>query len=287
MGPVNKKEDIIYMSNTIKRIIASVALSAVAFTGAAFGHATLAEASSWDGSGKSFEAQGEAFAPVRDFTESLGAQIGWVPYNNINLLTFTDLAGNSYEVSLNPATGQAQSLNGFYAYVHEGGTVSLPIQFYKDHYKNISLTFDPTKQAYSAHLIDPAQGLSFAHINPYQKADVVSAQAEPSASQAAPVQNFSLLESGQASYYGPGLNGNYTASGEIFNMYDMTAAHKTLPFGTMVRVTNHNNGSSCVVRINDRGPFSPGRCIDLSLAAADQVGMRASGVAPVTLEILN
>lgn len=95
-----------------------------------------------------------------------------------------------------------------------------------------------------------------------------------------------LIE-GLASWYGPGFHGAQTASGEYFNQNDMTAAHRTLPFGTKVRVTNVNNGRSVVVRINDRGPFSGGRVIDLSAAAAQAIGMISSGVAPVQIEVLS
>lgn len=91
---------------------------------------------------------------------------------------------------------------------------------------------------------------------------------------------------GMASWYGPGFHGNLSASGEPFNQYDMTAAHRTLPFGTRVRVTNADNGRSVVVRINDRGPFTGGRVIDLSKGAAQVIGLMSSGVAPVRLEIL-
>jgi rare lipoprotein A len=91
--------------------------------------------------------------------------------------------------------------------------------------------------------------------------------------------------SGEASWYGPGFNGNLSASGEIFNQYAMTAAHRSLPFGTRVRVINNNSGRSVVVRINDRGPFHGGRIIDLSRGAAEAIGM--SGTAYVTLEVLN
>lgn len=94
------------------------------------------------------------------------------------------------------------------------------------------------------------------------------------------------LQQGVASWYGPGFHGRRSASGERFNQNAMTAAHRTLPFGTMVRVTNLNNGQSIVVRINDRGPFSGGRVIDLSAGAARKIGMMRSGVAPVQLEIL-
>ncbi len=94
------------------------------------------------------------------------------------------------------------------------------------------------------------------------------------------------IRSGKASWYGPGFHGRYTANGEIFNQNALTAAHRSLPFGTKVRVTNVNNGRSVVVRINDRGPFAKGRVIDLSAAAAHNLGMIHHGVVPVRLEVL-
>jgi len=91
---------------------------------------------------------------------------------------------------------------------------------------------------------------------------------------------------GQASWYGPGFYGNRTASGEVLRPGTYTAAHRSLPFGTLVRVTNLNNGRSAVVRINDRGPFTGGRIIDLAHGAASDLGVTASGVATVRLEVL-
>ncbi len=92
--------------------------------------------------------------------------------------------------------------------------------------------------------------------------------------------------SGMASWYGPGFHGNRSASGEIFDQNALTAAHRTLPFGTHVRVTNVQSGESVVVRINDRGPYSHGRVIDLSAGAARAIGLVRLGVAPVQLDIV-
>ena len=92
------------------------------------------------------------------------------------------------------------------------------------------------------------------------------------------------LGKGVASWYGPGFHGKKTANGERFNTNDLTAAHKTLPFGTKLRVTNERTGKSVVVRINDRGPYAHGRVIDLSKAAAEAVGL--SDIAQVTLAAL-
>ena len=89
------------------------------------------------------------------------------------------------------------------------------------------------------------------------------------------------IQSGGASWYGPGFHGKKTASGERFNTHALTAAHRSLAFGSRVRVTNARTGRSVVVRINDRGPFAGGRVIDLSKAAAQAVGI--SGVGRVKL----
>lgn len=97
---------------------------------------------------------------------------------------------------------------------------------------------------------------------------------------------ISLRVSGYASWYGPGFEGAYSASGERFNAEALTAAHPSLPFGTQIRVTNMDNGESVVVRVNDRGPYAHGRVIDLSAGAARVIGLIQAGVAPVSLEVL-
>jgi len=94
-------------------------------------------------------------------------------------------------------------------------------------------------------------------------------------------------EEGAASYYADSLQGNSTASGEPYDKNEMTAAHRTLAFGTMVRVINLDNGKSVVVRINDRGPHIESRIIDLSEAAAEKLGMLDAGEANVRIEIVN
>jgi rare lipoprotein A len=91
------------------------------------------------------------------------------------------------------------------------------------------------------------------------------------------------LERGQASWYGPRFHGRRTASGERHDMYALTAAHKTLPFGTLVRVRSVMTGREVEVRINDRGPFIKGRVIDVSKAAAQALGMMGDGVKDVVL----
>jgi rare lipoprotein A len=93
-------------------------------------------------------------------------------------------------------------------------------------------------------------------------------------------------EVGIASWYGPGFDGNLTANGEVYDMNGISAAHKTLPFGTVVRVVEFSTGKSIIVRINDRGPFIEGRIIDLSKGAAKELGIIDKGITKVGLRIL-
>ncbi len=121
----------------------------------------------------------------------------------------------------------------------------------------------------------------------YKKTSFKKASKKAYGSKSAKKKSYSVAAggsySGMGSYY---WQPQRVASGGWFNPNAMTAAHKTLPFGTKVRVTNRNNGRSVVVTINDRGPYIKGRIIDLSKAAAKQVGMTASGIAPVSVSVL-
>lgn len=95
-----------------------------------------------------------------------------------------------------------------------------------------------------------------------------------------------FVQEGMASWYGKKFHGRKTSNGETYNMYDMTAAHKTLPMGVFVKVTNKATGQQAIVRVNDRGPFVAGRIIDLSYTAAHKVGVVGPGTAPVVIEAL-
>src|SRR5260370_7894417 len=94
-------------------------------------------------------------------------------------------------------------------------------------------------------------------------------------------------EEGNAYWYGVPFHGRRASNGEVYDMHKLTAAHRTLPFDTVVRVTNLSNGKSTVVRITDRGPFVDNRIIDLSMAAAREIDSIGAGVVPVRLEILS
>jgi rare lipoprotein A len=113
--------------------------------------------------------------------------------------------------------------------------------------------------------------------------------ARPSSKRGKPSQSPApggYTEEGNASWYGVPFNGRRASNGEIYDMYKLTAAHRTLPFETMVRVTNLNNGKATTVRITDRGPFVENRIIDLSLAAAREIESIGPGVVPVRVEVL-
>ena len=118
------------------------------------------------------------------------------------------------------------------------------------------------------------------------QSDAAERPAEEANEQPAEAAEGEPIGSGRASYYGAELAGNPTASGETFDPSELTAAHRTLPFGTRVRVTNERNGESVVVRINDRGPFHGNRVLDVSTAAAEEIGLKRAGTAPVTMERL-
>jgi rare lipoprotein A len=100
------------------------------------------------------------------------------------------------------------------------------------------------------------------------------------------IENISFVEEGVASYYGEEFQGRQTSNGETYDMNQLTAAHRTLPFNTLVKVINIQNGKSVVVRINDRGPFKDDRIIDLSFEAAKTIGMIGTGTTNVRLEVL-
>lgn len=113
------------------------------------------------------------------------------------------------------------------------------------------------------------------------------APSSPAAGVPKPHEGGTVFEEGRASWYGAPFHGRQASNGETYDMYKFTAAHRTLPFNTMVRVTNMTNGKSTTVRITDRGPFVDNRIIDLSYAAAKQIESIGPGVVPVQLEILS
>jgi rare lipoprotein A len=149
----------------------------------------------------------------------------------------------------------------------------------------------PARQSSTIALLILSVSALGAHANPVETQWVTQVHSGPSAEKK-PLTTGSIGAKapkthgmdGIASYY---WQGQKTASGEIFDKRAMTAAHPTLPFGTLVSVTNLRNGRQTVVRINDRGPFKPGRVIDVSEAAAEILDMQSRGLAPVKLQVVS
>ena len=133
-------------------------------------------------------------------------------------------------------------------------------------------------------LIDPATSAAVIELVPVQPDADVTAPAPAFETLSAPQET--TLGRGSASYYAARFHGRRTASGEVFDNRAMTAAHRTLPFGSLVRVSNPASGKSVVVRINDRGPFTRGREIDVSRAAAEELGLIGPGHAVVELVLI-
>lgn len=127
-----------------------------------------------------------------------------------------------------------------------------------------------------------AQGPNISEAKP---APVRSVENKPEARK--PAEKTKPYQIGTASWYGQTFQGKPTASGEPYEMYDMTAAHLTLPMGSYVKVTNLRNGKAVVVRVNDRGPVVPGRIIDLSYGAAKALQMKGYGLQRVRLDLVN
>ncbi len=118
-------------------------------------------------------------------------------------------------------------------------------------------------------------------------AGTAGARVAPGASPAVPMYTEHYVEEGMASWYGPQFNGRRAANGKVFDQNAMTAAHRTLPMGSIIKVTNLRTGQSATMEVTDRGPFVPDRMIDLSMGAAKELGIYATGTAPVRLELVS
>lgn len=146
------------------------------------------------------------------------------------------------------------------------------------------------RESVSPELVRLGKGIASVEAQPVSNRHHLSSQSQDTASNPRPAPTPSPSESGmglgEASYYGTGFEGNLTANGEVFDPSQLTAAHRTLAMGSRVRVTNPKNGESVIVRINDRGPFHGNRVIDLSVAAAREIGLIRSGTGRVQLALI-
>ena len=209
--------------------------------------------------------------PLRSALNGVGVDVEWQQITGGQQIVLV-YGGASLTVKIDAAGGVLPTAAGSYAYSNVNGSLQAGLDFFQSLFTNASVT------------ANGAGGISVTAIDASQPVSLIVAENDTTDESEG---NYTYYESGLATWYGSGAQGNYTASGEIFNMYDYTAAHKYLPFGTVCRVTDTDTGKSVVVRINDRGPFGAGRVIDLSYQAASDIGMISKGVANVTVEVLS
>lgn len=209
--------------------------------------------------------EGTTFIPMRALFEALGAEVDWVSETNTAIGSWGD-----FELHL-PAEN-----NFIWLIVEDDRSIisDVEVRLIEDR-TYLPLRLLSELLGYGVEWEGKTRTIFIT-----SKSEVVSLNIEN--------KNISILEEvsiekGEASWYGPGFHGNYTANGEVYDMYAYTAAHRTLPFGTLVEVTFLQTGKSILVRINDRGPFKEGRIIDLSKGAAEAVGL--SGIGQVELKI--
>lgn len=211
------------------------------------------------------------YVPIRSALNAVGVDVAWVNNNGQKIvLTY---GGQSVAASVDAANGVLYFEGNAYAYNNFGGSLHVVLDFYQAIFNNANVVYNVNTGGIIVSAIDASQAITLKG-------------AQANSQQGTQQPTYTYYESGQATWYGSGAHGNYTASGEVFNMYDYTAAHKYLPFGTKVRVTDTQSGRSVIVRINDRGPFGAGRVIDLSYQAASDLGIISKGVAPCKIEIV-
>ena len=227
---------------------------------------------------------GVDYLPLREILECFGMQISWANEADQKIIVTTS-AQEKYELIISPQTQEVLLEDQAHKYKLIDQVVYLPLDFYLDVF-NCSIAYDPLENFL---LIDetmpPADTAAedwdnyceLRNIPVYQKTEKQVKVAETT---------YTYYQEGYASWYGSAFQNRRTASGEAFDCNKLTAAHRTLPFGTKVRVTALHNGQSVIVTINDRGPHINNRIIDLSQAAARQIGLESKGVGLVKLEIV-
>lgn len=241
------------------------------------------------------------YLPLREVLAAYGASVSWAVGEAEDKVIVT-AGADRYQLVVDLKKCEAYGLNGkTYILKHEDSILYLPVHFYAD-LMNCSvvwnkdiciLTINDSKKKKEATIFNASNGgISYKkvlNLPLYQKttAPEVSRSAGLQSRSTSKKTAGSVYERGVASYYGARFHGRRTSSGEAYNKNAYTAAHKTLPFGTVVRVTAQWNQKSVDVRINDRGPYTYGRVIDLSTAAAAELGMTGRGIGHVTLEIVS
>lgn len=239
------------------------------------------------------------YLPLREVLAAYGVSVNWAVGETEEKVIVT--AGKErYQMVVNLEKCKAYGLDGReYVLKHEGNILYLPVHFYTDlvncglvwNREKCLLTINDSKKKKEAAIFNATNG-GITYKRVLNLPEYVKTVA-PAVSRSAGLQsrtvssNGKIYEQGAASYYGAKFHGRRTSSGQTYDKNAFTAAHKTLPFGTVVRVTALWNLKSVDVTINDRGPFTQGRVIDISTAAAREIGMLSKGIGQVTLEIVS
>lgn len=226
------------------------------------------------------------YLPIRDVFSALGGiELTWAKDEAEDKIIFST-AAERYQLVVDFTNNQAMGVDKTYQMINVNHKIYLPVNFYAD---VLGCNVEWKKETCTLVVGDPTTLNSVAVVgeksSPKIKLVNLPAYEMTTVSRASGI-DLTYYQEGNASWYGNKFHGRRTASGEVFDSNALTAAHPTLPFGTVVRVTSMSNGASVDVRINDRGPYTRGRIIDLSQAAASQIGLASQGVGAVKLEIV-
>ena len=225
-----------------------------------------------DFSNKPININGRILLPMREFFETIGAEIQWSEEEQRVTGAFK---GNEVTLQIeNPraAVNNSETILDTPPVLVEGKTY-IPLRFAAESLGYTIIWNEEFRTIYA--------------FSEYEEPDLTELEKSSQANGCLP-QGTSVIDTftGIASWYGGIFHGRYTANDEIFDQYALTGAHRTLPFGTFVRVTHTLNNKSVIIRINDRGPHIQGRIIDLSMAAADLIGLKSRGLGEVVVEVL-
>lgn len=226
------------------------------------------------------------YLPIRDVFSAIGGiELNWAKNEAEDKIIFST-ASERYQLVIDFDASQAKGVEKNYQVLNANHKVYLPVNFYADVLED-RVEWKPDTSTLIVGSPANANSVAVVEEKALSNTKVVNLPVyEQTTVSRAENVDLAYYQEGVASWYGSNFHGRRTSSGEVFDANALTAAHPTLPFGTVVRVTSLSNGASVDVRINDRGPHTRGRIIDLSKAAAAELGLISQGVGTVRLEIV-
>lgn len=227
---------------------------------------------------------GEKYVGLRQSLTAAGINVEWVASPS-KLLTLS-LGGTTVQVPIDEANALLGTQGDSFSYKVENGTMQAPVAFFEYILDNATVSYNAKTGLVAITATDATKSISFKNLDAYQGSVNADENNSGNSNSTTGGETYTYYQSGQATWYGAAVQGNLTASGEVFDMYGYTCAHNSLPFGTKIRVTDVDTGLSVIVRVTDRGGFGGSRVVDLSWQAASDLGMISKGVANVTIEIV-